>query len=150
MVVIATAEAFDADMTERIDRHKEMRPAQWSTEEEPVDICAVINRLSNEHTIIIDCLTVWVGNLFHREYSINEILQESTRLVSCLEARSGETIIVTNDVGLGVHPETELGRKYRDALGLVNSAVAKTAYQVLFMSAGRVTPMLDAEEFLRS
>jgi adenosyl cobinamide kinase/adenosyl cobinamide phosphate guanylyltransferase len=148
VVFLATAEGIDDDMMTRIARHQQSRPSEWTTVEEPVDIVSAGSRSPQSSTLVIDCLTVWVGNLFHRRVAQPDIEVLARDLRTFVANRAGRTIVVSNDVGLGVHPETELGRKYRDCLGRVNSIVASESEHCVFMSAGKAMMLQDVEYLL--
>lgn len=136
---IATAEPFDDEMAERIRVHREQRPIGWTTIESPLDLPAAVARVPDDECLVIDCLTVWVGNVFHHSGDDACIVLDDAvaELVGRLGRRAGPCVVVTNEVGLGLVPDTALGRRYRDALGRVNAAVAAAADRVLLMSAGR-------------
>ena len=137
VVFIATSEPFDDDTRRRIARHRQDRP-QWPTTESPLDLGDTISAASPDALAIVDCLTVWVGNELHHRGTV-----DATALVAALDRRRGPTVVVTNEVGLGVHPETELGRRYRDDLGRVNQSVAGIATTCLLMVAGRALRLDD-------
>jgi adenosylcobinamide kinase / adenosylcobinamide-phosphate guanylyltransferase len=134
---VATAEPFDDDMRERITRHRRDRPA-WPTIEAPLDLGAAIATVPADALAIVDCVTVWVGNELHHRGSV-----DSTALVAVLADRTGPTVVITNEVGLGVHPETELGRLYRDELGRINQAIAAAATTTLLLVAGKALRLDD-------
>ncbi len=131
VVFIATAEPFDDDTRDRIDRHRRDRPA-WPTIEVPLDLGVAIATADPHALLIVDCLTVWVGNELHHRGVV-----DATAVADALGGRPGPSVVITNEVGLGVHPETELGRRYRDDLGRVNQAVAAVATTTLLMVAGK-------------
>lgn len=137
IVMLATAEPIDEDMIERIHRHKLSRPQTWTTVEEPINLADAILKLKGNTDIVVDCLTVWVGNLFYRDFSVVDIEQSAKRVLEILKARTGRAVIVTNEVGMGIHPESEIGRRYRDCLGRVNATIARESDFAIFMSAGR-------------
>lgn len=148
VLFIATAEAFDDDLRARIARHREERPG-WPTVETPVELASAV-RASDDHTlVIIDCLTVWVGNLFHHRPDADQRHATYDELVDALRARRGPTIVVSNEVGLGLHPQTALGRDYRDELGRLNQRVVAAADQALLLVAGRALALTDPREILR-
>ena len=138
---VATAEALDDDMRQRIQKHREQRPAAWDTLEEPLDpVAAIPSAFSGHDTLLLDCLTVWVSNLLlalgddgHAE---TEILARVGALLDLYEQTGARWILVSNEVGLGVVPASALGRRYRDLLGRVNQLVASRADKVYLMVAG--------------
>lgn len=134
---IATAEPFDDDMRSRIRRHLDERP-DWPTIEAPLDLGAAIATAPAEPLLIIDCVTVWVSNELHHRGAV-----DATAVTDALSKRGGPSVVITNEVGLGVHPETELGRRYRDDLGRVNQAIAAVATTTLLMVAGRALRLDD-------
>lgn len=148
VVFIATAQALDSDMQERINRHQKERP-QWLTLEEPFDIASAIKKAPSSACIIIDCLTLWVSNLMIRETSEQEINSACTKSLSAISQRSGKTIVISNEVGLGIVPETALGREYREILGRVNQQWTRAAHQSLFLVAGRVIPLQNPQDVLK-
>jgi adenosyl cobinamide kinase/adenosyl cobinamide phosphate guanylyltransferase len=134
---IATAEPFDDDMRSRIDQHRHDRP-DWPTVETSVDLGAAIATAPGGPLLIVDCLTVWVGNELHHNGSL-----DADAVSRALVSRQGPSVVVTNEVGLGVHPETELGRAYRDELGRVNQVIAAVATTTLLMAAGKALRLGD-------
>jgi adenosylcobinamide kinase / adenosylcobinamide-phosphate guanylyltransferase len=141
VLFIATAEARDAEMTARIARHREDRPREWQTVEEPVGLGAVLGGLPAETCAVVDCLTLWTANLLERGFGPEEISAEAAAAARIAAARAGPTIVVSNEVGLGVVPPTPLGRAYRDVLGTVNRVVGDAADRVLLVLAGRVVEL---------
>jgi adenosylcobinamide kinase/adenosylcobinamide-phosphate guanylyltransferase len=144
VLFVATAQAFDDEMRDRIAVHKTERPSHWATFEEPIDIAPRLR----EHAagaysvVVIDCLTLWVSNLLlslpddaDAEALIAARMQELLGVIRSLP-HAPATILVTNEVGLGVVPPTPLGRRYRDALGRVNQLAAAAADQVILLVAG--------------
>ncbi|MBU3689998.1 MAG: bifunctional adenosylcobinamide kinase/adenosylcobinamide-phosphate guanylyltransferase [Acidimicrobiales bacterium mtb01] len=141
VVFVATAPSVDDDMRVRIDRHRAERP-DWPTVEEPCDIAPVVSSATAGSLVIIDCLTLWVSNLMWRGDSDAEIERAAELLAASVPP--GVTVLaVTNEVGLGVHPETDLGRRYRDVLGRVNQRVVIASDRALFMVAGRAIGLSD-------
>lgn len=137
VVFIATAEALDAEMEERVARHRSERDPSWETVEEPLGPDRVLEELPGEPCAILDCLSFWVANLVQRDLSEEEVVRRARRAAEIGAARRGPTIAVSNEVGMGVVPEFELGRRYRDALGRVNAAWATEASEALLVVAGR-------------
>lgn len=138
---VATAEALDEDMRQRIRKHRAQRPAAWDTLEEPLDpVGAIPPVLSGQDTLLLDCLTVWVSNLLLEPGDDNHaeegILSRAGALLDLYERTDARWIVVSNEVGLGVVPATGLGRNYRDALGRVNQLFAARADRVYLMVAG--------------
>jgi len=119
---IATGEAGDEEMAERIARHKAERPTGWTTIEEPVDVAGALASVSETETVIVDCLSLWVAN-------------GGDGAVPA--PRGGLTIAVTNEVGLGIVPVNALARAYRDTLGRVNAAWVAASDEAYFVVAGR-------------
>jgi adenosyl cobinamide kinase/adenosyl cobinamide phosphate guanylyltransferase len=137
----------DADMAERIDRHRAERPAAWTTIEEAVDLVGALQSVA-EGLAIIDCLTLWTSNLMWRELDDDTIRSRATDAARAAADRPEPTVAITNEVGLGIHPETELGRRYRDVLGWVNQAWAEVADPALLMVAGRAVRLDDPWDHL--
>jgi adenosylcobinamide kinase/adenosylcobinamide-phosphate guanylyltransferase len=137
VVFIATAEALDAEMEERVARHRAERESSWETVEEPLDPDRALAELPAEFCVVLDCLSLWVANLVQRDLPETEIVRRSQSAAAVAAARPGATIAVSNEVGMGVVPEFELGRRYRDALGRVNAAWAAAATEALLVVAGR-------------
>ena len=144
---IATAEAGDDEMTERIERHRAARSAAWNTIEAPIHLAQAVEQVDAEATIIIDCLSMWVSNRMLEggagEGSVDaaragEIMAEAQELVACLHGRESASIVVTNEVGSGVVPATPLGRAYRDVLGSVNQIVVGAADRAYLVVAGKL------------
>jgi adenosylcobinamide kinase / adenosylcobinamide-phosphate guanylyltransferase len=129
VVFIATGEAGDAEMAERIDAHRAERPPSWRTVEAPIDLTGALRDAPPDACVIVDCLTLWVANTMDEARA-----REAAALAV---ARPGQTIAVTNEVGLGIVPANELARSYRDLLGRVNTIWAEAADRVLLVVAGR-------------
>jgi adenosyl cobinamide kinase/adenosyl cobinamide phosphate guanylyltransferase len=122
----------DADLATRIELHRERRPLQWSTLECGDDLIGALS--STTGTVLVDSLGPWLA-------ALPDMSCDLKGLVAALVARRDDTIIVSEEVGFGVHPETPLGREFRDALGALNQAVAGACDQVLLVVAGRVLPL---------
>ena len=136
---IATAEARDGEMVERIRLHRERRGSAWQTIEEPFDLTGVL-RANQGRTILVDCLTMWLTNLLLAERDITAARDE---LAASVEHFSGAIILVANEVGLGIVPDNALARRFRDEAGLLNQAIAKVCPRVIFMAAGLPMIMKD-------
>ncbi len=130
-VMIATAEALDEEMAERIARHQAERGATWRTVEAPLSLAEALGDLAADEIAVVDCLTLWLSNLMHAECDPEA---ETRQLIAALAGR--EVTLVSNEVGLGIVPETPLGRRFRDAAGRMNQTIAAAADQVLFVAAG--------------
>ena len=134
---VATAQAGDEDMAARIARHQAERSPHWTTVEAPYELAPALSRaLAGADTVIVDCLTVWVANLMLRGDTDEAILKEADALAELAKAPGVELRIVSNEAGLGVHPPTVDGLRFRDLLGLVNQRVAAACARVVLMVAG--------------
>ena len=134
---VATAEAGDEEMKQRIARHRAERPAEWTTLEEPVALAQAVDRAGADDTVIVDCLTLWVSNLIFAGHDDEEVQARAEVAAAQAAGRAGYTLVVTNEMGLGVHPNSDLGRRFRDLLGRVNAIWADQAEEVLLVVAGR-------------
>jgi adenosylcobinamide kinase / adenosylcobinamide-phosphate guanylyltransferase len=138
---VATAEALDGEMERRIARHRAERPAAWATVESPRAAGEAV-RAASSPTVLLDCLTVLASNALLAAEAEGEdaasaaVLAEAEALLDAAVARDGTTIVVTNEVGMGVHPPTSLGRWYRDALGRANARIAAAADEVVLLVSG--------------
>jgi adenosyl cobinamide kinase/adenosyl cobinamide phosphate guanylyltransferase len=136
VLFLATAPpSVDADIDDRIARHRADRP-DWPTIEEPLALAAALDRCGDAF-VVVDCLTLWVSNMMERGDSDAEVEAASVDAIARATGRAGATVVVSNEVGLGVHPETPLGLRYRDVLGRVNQQWAAAADTALFLVAGR-------------
>ncbi len=140
--ILATAPSDDTSLAERVARHRAERPG-WPTIEEPIELAAALAGLAADDMVIVDCLTLWVSNLMARGDGIDAIVKASDQFAAAAHERSGPTVVISNEVGMGVHPATELGRDYRDTLGLVNQRVSTLADRAAFLVAGRVLELGD-------
>jgi adenosylcobinamide kinase / adenosylcobinamide-phosphate guanylyltransferase len=131
---VATAEALDDEMTARIARHQADRSAGWRTFEAPLDLAPVIAQAAGrDEFILIDCLTLWLSNLFHHK---RDVEAEIDALCAALRSSHAQIALVSNEIGLGLVPETPLGRAFRDAQGRLNQKVAAVCDEVEFVAAG--------------
>ena len=139
LLLVATAEAFDKEMAERIHRHQVERSAHWQVIEEPVDLVGVLLANTEGNQIcVVDCLTIWLANLFHYERNIETSVEA---LIATVSGLSKPVVLVSNEVGLGIVPETELGRAFRDAQGRMNQRLAAVCDTVEFVIAGIPTTL---------
>ncbi|MBP8231890.1 bifunctional adenosylcobinamide kinase/adenosylcobinamide-phosphate guanylyltransferase [Rhizorhabdus sp.] len=133
-IFIATAQAFDAEMRDRIDRHRADRGAEWETIECPLALSeAVARHAAPDAVLLVDCLTLWTSNLI---LSDSDCFAATSRLVDALEHADGPVILVTNEVGLGIVPDNALARRFRDEAGIVNQRVAAAVPEVQLLAAG--------------
>jgi adenosylcobinamide kinase/adenosylcobinamide-phosphate guanylyltransferase len=136
-IFIATCVPQDDEMKQRVARHQKERSQNWVTVEAPLDLPKAIRQNSRRGTVIlVDCLTLWVSNLLMETGDENNIEDTTSQLIEALEKAAGSIVLVSNEVGTGIVPENKLARQYRDIIGLVNQAVAKTAGKVIWMVAG--------------
>ena len=128
---IATAEAFDDEMRQRIAKHREQRAGDgWVTIESTLDPASVLPR---DGLVLLDCVTVWLGNLMHHG---RDLRAEVAKLCAALEVCPAEVILVSNEVGLSIVPENAMARRFRDEQGLANQALAAISDNVYFIAAG--------------
>lgn len=133
-VMVATAEAWDAEMAARIAAHRAERDGRWRTVEAPLELVAALRTAAApESIVVVDCLTLWLSNLLLAERSVEA---EIDGLVAELGRCAGPTILVSNEVGLGIVPENALARRFRDLQGRLNRQVAAVADRVTFVAAG--------------
>jgi adenosyl cobinamide kinase/adenosyl cobinamide phosphate guanylyltransferase len=149
-VFLATAEGRDDEMRARIASHRAERGERWETLEEPLELAAAIARLPGQQPLVVDCLSLWVANLLERGDSPEGILDVARAAAGGAAARTGLTVVVSNEVGLGVVPATPLGRVYRDLLGSVNRTWVNVAAEAAFVVAGRALPLVAAETLAAS
>jgi len=141
VTVIATGEAGDEEMAQRIELHRAERPGAWTTVEEPLELRRALEQVPTEHAVVIDCLSLWISNLIGRGDMDAEIEALGRSAAQEARARTSLTVAVSNEVGLGVVPATELGRRYRDVLGRVNADWAAAAGEAALVVAGRRLPL---------
>lgn len=133
-VYLATATAGDGEMSERIAHHRDLRGPDWVTIEEPLALAETLRREArSDRVILVDCLTLWLSNAMFAE---RDVEAETLALCAVILSSSGPVILVSNEIGLGLVPETPLGRRFRDAQGRLNQAVAASVPRVVFVAAG--------------
>ncbi len=133
-IYVATAEARDGEMQDRIARHRAERGPQWTTVEAPFDLCAALKAADGKRkAILVDCLTLWLSNLMEAGRSPEE---EAQTLVATLSGLTAVVVLVSNEVGLGIVPDNALARAFRDAQGRLNQTVAAAADHVELIVAG--------------
>ncbi len=135
---IATAEAIDAEMKERIERHRRDRGAGWKTCEEPLRVSKVIEEMSeNFDVLVLDCLTIWLANAMWAGTDVDMEIENLVRTIKRFSDNSPATLfIVSNEVGMGIVPENEMARKFRDLAGTLNQRVAEVSREVYWTVAG--------------
>jgi adenosylcobinamide kinase/adenosylcobinamide-phosphate guanylyltransferase len=169
VVFVATArtDADDADLLARVQRHRAERPPHWSTIEAPVEVVAAVRHAPEAALVIVDCITLWVASAIDPppssspptlpksgtssttavpqvpDFDGGRIERDAAQLVEVAVARRSPTVFVSNEVGLGLHPMSDLGRAYRDTLGRVNAVLASRARRTLFLAAGRAVRLDD-------
>lgn len=130
---IATAQAFDDEMEERIAHHRARRDGRWRTVDAPLDLAQTLGVMPEGAPVLVDCLTLWLSNIMLADHDVDE---ETRRLVAVLAAPRGPWVVVANEVGMGIVPENPLARRFRDEAGRLNQMVAAIADSVTFTVAG--------------
>jgi adenosyl cobinamide kinase/adenosyl cobinamide phosphate guanylyltransferase len=143
VTMVVTGQARDAEMAERIRRHRARRPAHWATVEEPLELEGALARAPADGFVVLDCLTLWVSNLMEQGLADADVERRARAAAAAAAARAAPTVTVSNEVGAGIVPAAPLARRYRDLLGQVNTVWAAAADQTLLMVAGRALPLLD-------
>ncbi len=139
VVFAATAEAHDDDMEERIRRHQLERPPEWAVLEEPLLGASMLDSVDPSAMLIVDCITLLVTNLIFADKTNEQIEQHASILSHALVSRRSPSIVISNEVGLGIVPDNELGRRFRDVLGRYNARLCSRAETALLVAAGRAT-----------
>jgi adenosylcobinamide kinase/adenosylcobinamide-phosphate guanylyltransferase len=133
-IYVATAQAFDDEMADRIARHRSDRDGRWRTVEAPTELAAAIRTHGgNGNVLLIDCLTLWTSNIMLADVDVDKAIDE---LVATLAASPGPIVVVSNEVGLGIVPDNALARQFRDHAGRLHQRVAGIADVVEWMVAG--------------
>ena len=137
---IATCPVIDDEMTRRVARHQKDRAARnWETIEEEIDLASALKK--TDGPVLIDCLSLWLNNLMYQaqcqglEFGEDDIIGPTAELIEAMQARDNRTILVTNEIGMGIVPEGQLSRNYRDALGRISQAIAGVADDVILVVA---------------
>ncbi len=136
---IATAQALDDEMKERIRKHKEERGADWDTFEEPLKVPEIIGEIKDKYSVIVlDCLTLWLSNLICGNIACSREIDDLVTVLknSKLKTLNSKLFIVSNEVGMGIVPENELARSFRDIAGFLNQKAAEVADEVYLVTAG--------------
>lgn len=134
---IATAQATDPEMNERIRRHQQERKNGFSTIEAPIDLAGALSRLpAGTNVVVIDCMTVWLGNLMHHQ-NLNDVdTPVIAEFLAAIKTPPCDTVIVTNEVGTGIVPPDAMSRRFRDMAGTVNRRIAESADHVYLVACG--------------
>lgn len=133
---IATAQALDDEMKERIEKHKKGRSPDWTTLEEPLNIVALIKDIQDKYDVILfDCLTLWLSNLMLNNFDTNKEIESLINALR-LTPNASRMFIVSNEVGMGIVPDNELSRRFRDMAGYLNQKVAGIADEAYIVTAG--------------
>ncbi|MGD8189866.1 bifunctional adenosylcobinamide kinase/adenosylcobinamide-phosphate guanylyltransferase [Brevibacillus ginsengisoli] len=148
-IYVATSQIFDTEMEQRVELHQKRRiqaSFSWDTVEEPYELAALLDRLqeipevaAHEKTILVDCLTLWLSNWllrFEQDDPNRHVLQKVDELVQLLSSFKGNLLLVSNEVGYGIVPDSSLGRLFRDLAGIMNQRVASVCDQVFLVASG--------------
>ena len=133
LVYIATAQAIDDEMKQRIKELQDRRGQEWHTINEPLDLASALRASDGKGTCLVDCLTIWLSNLIFAEQDIGLATQS---LIDAIASRQDDVILVTNEVGGGIVPENALARRFRDEAGRLNQTVAKSVSEVYVCISG--------------
>ncbi len=146
VVFVATGQARDGEMADRIARHQQERPPGWATVEAPADLVAAVRTIPAGRTVVVDCLSLWVSNLLERGDDEPAVLRQAEELARWAASYPGTVLVVTNEVGLGIVPMHPLSRAYRDHLGRVNALVSAHADLAQLVVAGRTLTLDPLED----
>jgi adenosylcobinamide kinase/adenosylcobinamide-phosphate guanylyltransferase len=135
---LATARAYDAEMEDRIARHRAERAGEFETVEVPIELPEAIGALSGRDVAVVDCLTLWLSNLLIDGTAAAVIEARVEALARALRAPACPVVLVTNEVGMGVHPETSLGRSFRDLAGRAHQRLAREADELYLAALGTI------------
>ena len=130
---VATAQAYDAEMESKIAKHKLDRGGDWATHEAPTNAPEVLRGVPSDQAILLDCMTMWLSNVMLNNEDTSDLV---ARMSEAIEGRQGPVVCVSNETGMGVVPDSELGRTFRDQQGRLNQQLAKQADLVVFVIAG--------------
>lgn len=133
-VYVATARIWDEDFRQRIERHRQDRDARWTSLEEEKHL----SRLPLQgRTAVIDCVTLWINNFFSDlRYDVDACLASCKMEIDALLQQDAHLIVISNEIGMGLHPNTESGRKFTDLQGWVNQYIAARSQEAIFMISG--------------
>ena len=133
VIYIATSEPFDDEMQSRIDRHRARRDAGWRTVDAPLELPDMLVQTDGDATRLVDCLTMWLNNLIYHNRDVGD---EMNRLIKVISEQQADLVMVTNEIGSGLVPQTAEARKFRDLAGELNQMVAHAASQVYLSVSG--------------
>jgi adenosylcobinamide kinase/adenosylcobinamide-phosphate guanylyltransferase len=135
-VFVATLEPHDEEMKKRMELHRGERGEEWTTHEEPLELAGLLRRLNTEYDVVlVDCLTLWLSNAMHANKDVEKEIAELVEGLS--EAKESINLyVVSNEVGMGIVPENEMARQFRDNAGRLNQKVAGAADEVFLMASG--------------
>lgn len=141
--VATMMKSHDPELHERIEIHQKRRGDSWHLIEEPRELCQVLASRQDEDVILIDCLTLWLTNLLLADLADHEIRLEVAALAQAISSCQASVVLVANEVGLGIVPDSVLGRRFRDLAGWLNQQVAEVCQRVLFVAAGLPLTLKD-------
>lgn len=144
--IVVTGVAVDDEMAARIKRHQEDRPASFATVEAPLDLVGALQALDDQAVVVIDCLTVWLSNRMVEGAGEDQLADEVAQLAKLISKRTGDTIVVSNEVGLGIVPMNAMAREFRDIQGRANATLAEALDEAVLMVAGRALRLSDPAE----
>jgi adenosylcobinamide kinase/adenosylcobinamide-phosphate guanylyltransferase len=136
IIFIATCKPVDTEMKERIKKHQQQRPKEWITIEEEIDLGSVLRKISKDKLIIIDCITLWVSNLFFHNFNEKEILKIVNGLISIIKRKGLSVIIVSNEVGWGIVPNNKIARNFRDIMGIIHQKISESSNEIYLLVSG--------------
>jgi len=133
---IATATALDDEMKLRIERHQRERRDEFTTIEAPLDLALALDALVDHDVVVVDCLTLWLSNLLLDQQSVEAILARADEVVRALLKRRFHAVLVTNEVGMSIHPPTPIGRTFVEVAGWTHQRVARAADEIYLAVLG--------------
>lgn len=137
VVYVATAQALDSEMTERIAHHRSNRPSNWITVEEPLSLAETLTRhTGNQRLLLVDCLTLWLSNLLDEKIPEIQFLEQRAALIDTLPKLTCDIILVSNEVGTGITPLNPLARRFVDLAGQLHQEIARICDQFAYVTAG--------------
>ena len=144
VIWVATAQAYDDEMRERISHHQSERPPHWQTLEEPLQLAAALAANRDQFTVV-DCLTLWLTNWLCRDDEAAWLAERRAFLTELVQARTGSLLLVSNEVGFGIVPDNALARRFRDEAGRLHQDIARSVPRVTLVVAGIPMPVKKEE-----